>query len=137
MKDVIAHSRFIFALVSLGVILLCQAIRLIVPEAWVVLNPGIAFGLNPPPVVTYITSILLIAGVSFWFYKTASAGWRWAISLALVIGGGTSNLFDRVVLDGFVVDYIHFGNLGVVNLADIFIALGVIATLLFVNHAKT
>lgn len=49
-------------------------------------------------------------------------------ALALIVGGGASNMVDRVMYDGFVVDFMNigFGGLrtGIFNFADIFITTG-------------
>jgi signal peptidase II len=51
------------------------------------------------------------------------------VALALVIAGGIGNLIDRVV-QGFVVDYVHMGLLGlrtgVFNVADVAISGGLL-----------
>ena len=47
------------------------------------------------------------------------------MGLTLIIGGGLSNLFDRV-LRGGVIDFIDLGWGSVFNLADVFITLGLV-----------
>lgn len=50
------------------------------------------------------------------------------ISLSLILGGGSSNMFDRILNNGYVVDFMNmgFGSLrtGIFNFADIFIMIG-------------
>ncbi len=50
------------------------------------------------------------------------------ISLSMVTGGGLSNLLDRLLYGGHVVDFLNFGigslRTGIFNVADVFIMLG-------------
>jgi signal peptidase II len=61
--------------------------------------------------------------------------------LALMVGGGGSNLFDRVLNDGKVVDFVmfNFGPLatGVFNAADVAITLGVLSFLVASVRLRT
>jgi signal peptidase II len=54
-------------------------------------------------------------------------------ALALVLAGGSSNLVDRFVNDGYVVDFINIGagpiRTGIFNVADAAIAAGVLLIL--------
>jgi signal peptidase II len=53
-----------------------------------------------------------------------------ALALASCLGGGVSNLFDRLVNDGSVFDFMNFGigslRTGVLNVADLSITIGVL-----------
>lgn len=55
-------------------------------------------------------------------------------AIALVVGGGLSNLLDRLQYDGYVLDFINLGfgpfRTGVFNLADVAIMTGVFALVL-------
>jgi len=59
-----------------------------------------------------------------------------AIAWSLVLSGGIGNLFDRLLHDGRVIDFMNFGigplRTGIFNVADVCIAIGV---LLLVLHA--
>ena len=50
-------------------------------------------------------------------------------ALAIIIGGGVSNLIDRLVYGGYVVDFLNVGiasiRTGIFNVADVFIMSGV------------
>jgi len=54
-------------------------------------------------------------------------------SLSMLIGGGLSNLLDRMVYGGYVVDFLNVGigslRTGIFNVADMFIMLGVVLML--------
>ena len=63
-----------------------------------------------------------------------------AIALALALGGGLSNWYDRLVNDGRVVDFMILGigpvRTGVFNVADVAIMLGVGLLFLGARRAK-
>ena len=52
------------------------------------------------------------------------------IALGIVIGGGVSNLIDRLLYGGYVVDFLNLGigqiRTGIFNVADVFIVTGVV-----------
>jgi signal peptidase II len=52
------------------------------------------------------------------------------LPLSLVLGGGVSNLIDRIVYGGYVVDFLNLGigslRTGIFNVADIAISTGVV-----------
>lgn len=51
-------------------------------------------------------------------------------ALGMIIGGGVSNLIDRLLYGGYVVDFLNVGvgpvRTGIFNLADVFILIGVL-----------
>jgi signal peptidase II len=53
-----------------------------------------------------------------------------AVAVALVVGGGVSNLIDRLVYGGYVVDFLNVGigslRTGIFNVADMAIMVGVV-----------
>ena len=55
------------------------------------------------------------------------------LSLALIIGGGVSNLLDRLMHGGYVIDFINLGvgqlRTGIFNFADVALSLGVVLLL--------
>jgi signal peptidase II len=61
------------------------------------------------------------------------AGWPGVFALALILAGGVSNLIDRLLNDGYVVDFIHVGvgplHTGIFNVADIALTAGVLMLL--------
>ncbi|MFV2058321.1 MAG: signal peptidase II [Thiohalomonadales bacterium] len=62
------------------------------------------------------------------------------ISLSLILGGGLSNLYDRFVNNGAVVDFLNIGigtvRTGIFNIADVFILVGVSMLLLHSRQRK-
>ncbi|WP_338521722.1 signal peptidase II [Candidatus Legionella polyplacis] len=77
----------------------------------------------------FIDSIILLFFMKcLFFFKKKHSVIR-SLSISLIIGGGLSNLFDRIRL-GYIIDYIYVNynknyNL-VLNIADICIVIGVI-----------
>jgi signal peptidase II len=55
------------------------------------------------------------------------------VSLALILAGGASNLYDRIAYDGYVVDFLNVGvgplRTGIFNLADMAITTGALIVL--------
>ena len=62
----------------------------------------------------------------------------WVLALALMFGGGVSNLLDRILYGGYVVDFINLGvgpvRTGIFNVADMAIMLA--AALMFYASAR-
>lgn len=92
------------------------------PQLKYYLNTGISFSFLPTLPWRSILPIFvfILLGVLF---KKSSYG------LALLIGGGISNLIDRIVRGG-VVDFIDLKIIPVFNMADLFISLGSIILLI-------
>ncbi len=96
-------------------------------------NPGAAFGLfsdSPAPWKTgllILVSAALLATVVGIVWKSRRLHWETSIGLALILGGASSNLLDRIRL-GRVVDFldVYFRNYHwpTFNLADSAIVVG-------------
>ena len=86
---------------------------------------------------TVITGLLLI-GLFIYLVYGSSLNLIAVIGLSLLLSGGGSNLFDRIVNDGAVIDFLNIGigvvRTGIFNVADMAIMLG--GVLLFVAHSK-
>jgi signal peptidase II len=94
-------------------------------------------GLSEPirtSLFTYVSGGLLV-GLLIYILVNHHFSGRRVIALSLILGGGSSNLLDRVLNDGRVVDFmiIGIGNLrtGIFNLADSGIMLGMGLVILF------
>ena len=86
-------------------------------------NRGVAFGLldSAPPALV----MGLVAGVTAALGLAAWRGTLPRLPAALILGGATANLVDRLH-GGSVVDLLHTGWWPTFNLADTFITVGVI-----------
>jgi len=86
------------------------------------LPPAVRFGL-----LTVGVGLLLLLGLLY-LLKSQQLGRLHTVALALGVGGGLSNWYDRLVNDGRVVDFMVLGigpvRTGVFNVADIAIMLG-------------
>ena len=93
-------------------------------------NTGISFSLfgesgTAMRVISVITALVMLAG-AVWLLLGKIGGAVPLCGAALILAGGTGNLFDRLAR-GFVVDYIEllFTRFAIFNFADICITCGV------------
>ena len=70
---------------------------------------------------------MLLALLAYTLLAKSSQG-LFVFALALILSGGSSNLIDRFVNEGYVVDFINLGagslRTGIFNVADIAIVVG-------------
>jgi len=88
------------------------------------LNPAGAFSWPWPRVVLLVISGLILLSLIIWLvitYQTSSTI-IW-LGLLLLISGGLSNFYDRVVWNG-VIDYWHIFQFNSFNLADGYLLVG-------------
>ena len=75
----------------------------------------------------------LLLGLLAYALFVRSARAPFIFALALVLAGGSSNLIDRFIHDGYVVDFINLGvgqvRTGIFNVADVAITVGVLLLL--------
>src|SRR5271165_192552 len=97
-------------------------------------NPGsfLSLGASLPEHTRFVlftaaVAILLLCLVCASLFAVRLGPWR-CIALALVAGGGTSNLIDRLIYGGRVTDFLNVGigsfRTGIFNAADMAILLG-------------
>lgn len=90
-----------------------------------VFNTGAAFGfLKDRRVVFIILSVLAIAALIYYAWKSGGAGYSLPLSSGLIVGGALGNLFDRIKF-GYVIDFLDFRVWPVFNAADSAITVGV------------
>ncbi|OGD84994.1 hypothetical protein A2165_04045 [Candidatus Curtissbacteria bacterium RBG_13_40_7] len=97
-------------------------------------NKGIAFGVkfaDPFDIVLPAIFTLII----FYFVVRESRVVN-IISMSMIVGGGVSNLADRVI-GGCVRDFIPFGSFSTFNVADFAITLGVVLFLINIGGRGT
>lgn len=93
----------------------------------IVENYGIAFGLPVNAAFFYILFVLffiwLASGKLLDFNEMGKKDF---LAVILILSGALGNLIDRIRF-GYIIDFINFKNVVIFNLADVFIAAGVMA----------
>lgn len=83
---------------------------------------------------TFLSGGLLIA-LFFYTIKSRDLQRKHIFALSLILGGGISNMIDRVFNDGKVIDFMNMGigslRTGIFNIADVLIMVGMASILLF------
>jgi len=129
--------------------------RVNVIEGWLALNftknPGMAMGMDflSTPVISVVAIVATIAIFAYILSTIKDANLAYLICMGLILGGALGNISDRIfmgivggyggVLDGHVVDFIHFNlTIGetpvfpyIFNVADIAITTAIITMLVF------
>jgi len=97
-------------------------------------NPGAMLGVGSrlPAAVrlwAFIVVIIVLAVLLLSILRDETPGYGPAVALSFVLGGGVSNLLDRVFNQGAVVDFMNIGlaniRTGIFNVADVAILGGV------------
>jgi signal peptidase II len=93
-------------------------------------NPGAFYGNGAnlkEPVKSLILIVLPVVALGFLLVYSFKTGWSEAIAFSFVLGGGISNIFDRIAY-GKVVDFMNMGigdfRTGIFNVADMAIMFG-------------
>lgn len=103
-------------------------------EIEIVQNTGMAFGINSGNVKNiFITVIVIILVINFIKKQFELIDEKTMLSLSFIVGGGISNLVDRIFRGG-VFDYIKISTFPIFNIADIVIVAGWI--LLIINIVR-
>lgn len=132
--------------------------RLEVIEGWLAFNftknPGMALGMDwlSTPVISSIAIIATIGILTYVLFNLKHSTYAYLACMGLILGGALGNITDRIfmgiiggyggVLDGHVVDFIHFNlTIGetpvfpyIFNVADMAISTSIIILILF--HRK-
>ena len=90
-------------------------------------------------VFTILVSIFLLGLLIYALRIAAQASLLVLVALALILGGGVSNLLDRILHNGLVIDFMNIGlgplRTGIFNVADMAITSGLV--LLIVQELRT
>ncbi|ARM30550.1 signal peptidase II [Prosthecochloris sp. HL-130-GSB] len=108
-------------------------------------NPGIAFGVDPGSRLLLIGgTVLILLAILIFVLRSSKRNPAFLLSLGLIFGGGTGNLFDRIAY-GKVIDFLHLDLYNgyifntwvslwpVFNLADTAITIGAVILLIWHN----
>ena len=103
-------------------------------------NPGafMSMGAGWPQGVRFsvliVLSAAILVGIAVYLWRSSNLNTVQVIGFALVLGGGMSNVVDRILHGGLVVDFMNLGigriRSGVFNLADVFILTGIVLAFL-------
>ena len=94
-------------------------------------NSGVAFGLFQGTGSIFLVLALAVAVVIIYYYpRVAGNDWLLRVALAMQLGGALGNVFDRILFNGRVTDFISVGEFPVFNVADASISVGVCILLL-------
>ena len=96
-------------------------------------NTGAAFGIFSNSRWVFMSASIVFIVLLLYILKTMHVENKlFVISLSLILGGGISNMIDRVLL-GFVVDFIEltFVDFAVFNIADSAITIGVVLFVIY------
>jgi len=90
-------------------------------------------------VLTVIPALFLFGFTFFILFFNKHLTMLQIACIATIIGGGISNIFDRILFGGYVTDFMNFGigslRTGILNFADMSITFGAIL-LIFVQYFK-
>ena len=104
-------------------------------------NTGAAFSMfnRHTWLLSLVTAVLIAVGLIILIRKRKADNVPALTGLAMAVGGGIGNLFDRIV-NGYVVDMFDLSHFAVFNVADIFVCVGAalicIGILFFGNEEK-
>ncbi len=100
-------------------------------------NFGLAFSINFGLVtnLTLVIAALLFFGY-YYFIRRHSFGVMYKVLFAMIFAGAISNLADRLYL-GYVRDFLDLGLGFTFNLADSFLAIGLVGVLFLYKETKT
>jgi signal peptidase II len=98
-------------------------------------NPGVAFGLPLPTIISLIVSLVIILClIAILFKKRAELSKLSLFAGELVVIGASSNLLDKIYYRQ-IIDFIILGKWPVFNLADCFIVIGIL--LIIIKETRT
>lgn len=114
-----------------AIVLLGDTIRLQVAKNYgAFLSLGASVGKASRGIAMSVVVGLVLAALLAYLFISKPQNPLVGVSIALVVGGGVSNLIDRLRYGGYVVDFLNVGigpvRTGIFNVADMAIMLGVV-----------
>lgn len=124
---IISAILLIDQLTKIIILNVINELKIVIPkllEIEIVKNVGIAFGLNNGNLKNiFITIIILIMIINFIIKQKENIDKNTMLALSLILGGGMSNLIDRIFRGG-IIDFIKVSTFPIFNIADIAIVSG-------------
>jgi signal peptidase II len=113
------------------IVLLGDTIRLELAKNYgAFLSLGSAIGESSSGIVLSVVVGLVLGGLLVYLFVSRPQNPLVGVSIALIVGGGVSNLIDRLRYGGYVVDFLNVGigslRTGIFNVADMAIMAGVV-----------
>ena len=105
-----------------------QSIAVWPPLLWItyITNSGAAFSLFQHGTFVFVAvGLLILAGLAWYVVRSPRLNAIFSVGAGLMAGGTAGNLWDRMVA-GRVVDYVHFRDFAIFNVADAGIVAGII-----------
>lgn len=100
-------------------------------------NTGAAFGLFQGFSWVFTVLAFVVAGLIIYYYpQVHDEDWWLKLAMGLQMGGALGNVFDRLMFEGRVTDFISVGSFPVFNVADSSITIGVVVLLLGVWYKE-
>ena len=114
-----------------AVVLLGDTVRLQVAKNYgAFLSLGSSFGEQSRGMLLSVVVGLVLAALLAYLFISKPQNPVVGVSIALIVGGGVSNLIDRLRYGGYVVDFLNVGigpvRTGIFNVADMAIMAGVV-----------
>lgn len=109
----------------IAAVLVSQLVRLNFSDK-IIYNPGLAFNIILPKWLIIAAVALFLILIVVWYFRLAAKDTVISLAFGLLLGGGVSNLFERLLFNGNVADYWGCFGITTINLADIFIFSGII-----------
>ncbi|MBN2442822.1 MAG: signal peptidase II [Spirochaetales bacterium] len=97
---------------------------------------GLGSGIPQPfkTIVLIIFPVIMVTGLLIYLIIGKNLTLLHIVSISCILGGGISNIYDRLAHNGFVTDFLNFGigniRTGILNVADLSITFGVIFLLI-------
>lgn len=99
-------------------------------------NPGIAFSIMLPFWLIIVLNLALFIILGYFVVKELNLESKLTkLASAFIFAGGIGNLIDRVVI-GNVIDFIKIWKWPTFNLADIYVAVGILLIIIFYSKVK-
>ncbi len=105
-----------------------QSIAVWPPVLWItyITNSGAAFSLFQHGTPLFVAvGLIILAGLAWYVVRSPKLSTIFSVGAGLMAGGTAGNLWGRMVA-GRVVDYVHFRDFAIFNVADAGIVAGII-----------